>query len=167
MAMDCPDDCCQGNIQTSNILQTQHHHKVIQCHILVALPHFSGCMLHNIIYRALLNRSSSFSYLLVFLHVLLQQGVWWRFSCCASWPGSYPHWERCKLHQEECTGVQRTECEVGVTHLPGQLCKVHSCLITSFTIHDVPKNENLHPNNLLFCSNQITILSNMVHVFGN
>lgn len=102
----------------------------------------SSCTLHNIIYIVLLNSSSSFSYLLVFLHVLLQQGAWWRFSCCASWPRSYSHWERCKLHQEECTASGKTSVRgQRVTHLPGQLCQLHSCLMISFILYYLPKKE--------------------------
>lgn len=157
MAVTWPDDCCQGNVPTSNILQTQQQHRITQCHM---PPHFKWLYVTQYsIYIALLNRSSWFLYLLVFLHVLLQQGAWWRFSCCASWPGSYPHWERCRLHQEECTGVQRTE--VRVTHLPMAQLPHNQFYPTQLTQKWEP------PNNLIFCSNQITVLSNMVYVFGN
>lgn len=114
----------------------------------------SDCMLYNVIYiyTAFSNSSSSFSYLPVFLHVLLQQGAWWRFSCCASWPRSCPHWERCKLHQEECTVGRKTACELRSPPLPGQLCQLHSCLIISFILYYLQKKKRGRTSKQRLCN---------------
>lgn len=60
MATTWPDDCCQGNVLTCYILQTQYHHRIIKCHTLTALPHFKWLYVTQYYLYRIIKQSSSF-----------------------------------------------------------------------------------------------------------